>query len=109
MSTKNKVSTKFEISKTELEETLNMRLDELKSEIFSSIDMKLSTINSNKADIIKWQPLKSPEKYYHASQFTKNPSFVSLEGGTLLQIQKWLDAILSGFCQYLSSNKSWTA
>ena len=50
---------------------MNMRLDEFKSETFSSIDMNLSTINSNKypysydqpsANLIKWSLLKSPGK-----------------------------------------------
>ena len=47
--------------------------------------MELVTINSNKYpssydqpsdDIIKWPLLKSPEKYSHASQFTKHISFM---------------------------------
>ena len=44
MSANNKVITKIEISKTELEATMNMILDEFKYETFSSFDMKLSTI-----------------------------------------------------------------
>ena len=76
--------------------------------------MKLSTLNSNKypssydqtsADIIKWPLLKSPEKYSHASQFTKHLSFMTLEGDTLLEIKKWPDVIISDFCQSLSTNK----
>ena len=49
MSTSNKVSTKFEIAKTEHEETMKKNIDELKSETLSSIYMKLLTINSNKS------------------------------------------------------------
>ena len=97
---------------------MDMRLYEFKYETVISIDMKLSTLYSNKPslshdqtsdDIIKWPPPKSPEKYSRASQFTKHLSSMSLEGDTLLQIQKlWYD-ILSAFLQYLSTNKSCTA
>ena len=54
---------------------MNTRLKEFKSETVSSIDIKLSIINSNKytssydqpsADLIKLTPLKSPKKYSHA-------------------------------------------
>ena len=58
------------------------------------------------ADIIKWPLLKSPEKYSHASQFTKYVSFITLKGDTLLQIQKLWNVILSVFFQYLSTNKN---
>ena len=34
---------------------------------------------------------------------------MTLEGNTLLQIQKWWYDILSAFCQYLSTNKIWPA
>ena len=34
---------------------------------------------------------------------------MNLEGDTLIQIQKWWYAILSDFCQYLSTKKSWQA
>ena len=44
ISTRNKNITKIEISKTELEATMNMILDEFKYETVSSFDMKLSTI-----------------------------------------------------------------
>ena len=98
MITNNTVSTKIEIAKIKLEATFNMRLDELKSETASSIDMKISTLSSNTplssyehplADIIKFPLIKSPEKYSHASQFTKHRSSMTIEGDTLLQIQKW--------------------
>ena len=58
-----------------------MRLDEFKSETVISIDMKLSNLNSNKplsyydkasVDLIKCPFLESPEKYFHASHFTKH-------------------------------------
>ena len=42
MSANNKVSTNIEISKTELEATMNMRLDEFKYETVNSFDTKLS-------------------------------------------------------------------
>ena len=48
MSTTNKFSNKFEIAKTEYEETMKKNMDELKSETLRFIDMKLLTINSNK-------------------------------------------------------------
>ena len=75
---------------------MNTRLDELKCETFISIDIKLSTINQNKSpfshekpssDLIKWPLFKSPEKYPHASQFTKHIYCVTLEGDALLQIK----------------------
>ena len=73
-----------------------MRLNELKSETFISIDIKLSTLNSNKpssyydqpsADLIKCLLLKLPEKYSHTSQFTKHLSSVTLEDNILPRIQ----------------------
>ena len=94
---------------------MNMRLNELKSKTFSSIDMKVLTLNSDKSpssddqhssDLNKWPLLKSPETFPHASQFTKHISFMTLEGDNLLQIQKWWYDILSDFCKYLSTNKS---
>ena len=78
--------------------------------------MKLSTLNSNKypssydqplSDLTEQPLLKSPEKYSHASQFTKRLSFMTLKGDTLIKIQKWWHAILFPFCQYLSTNKTW--
>ena len=69
MSTNNKASTNFETEKTELEETMKVKMDEFKSETSSFIDMKLLTINSNKshsyydqssADLIKWQLFNTP-------------------------------------------------
>ena len=55
MSSINKVSTKIETEKIELEATMNTKLDEFKTEIktdntttFNSLNMKLSTITSNK-------------------------------------------------------------
>ena len=95
---------------------MKIKMYEYKSETSSYIDMKLLTLNSNKypsyydqpsSNIIKLSLLKSPEKYSHASQFTKHLLFMILEGDTLPQIQKLWDAIISGFCQSLSINKSW--
>ena len=73
-----------------------MRLNEFKNETVISIDMKLSTLNSNKlaysydqpsADLIKWTLLKSPGKYYHSSQFTKHISSITLEDDTLIHLE----------------------
>ena len=78
--------------------------------------MKLLTLNSNKSpssyyqpsyDLIKLTLPKSPEKYSHASQFTKHLSFMTLEGNNLLQIKKLCYAIISAFFQPLSTNKTW--
>ena len=94
---------------------MNMRINELKYETVSSIDMKIPDLSSNKpyssydqpsADIIKFPLLKAPEKYSHESKFTKHLSSMVLEGNTLLQIQKWWHAILYAFCQSSSTNKS---
>ena len=72
MGAKNKFSTKIFIAKTELEATMNTRLDEFKLETVIYIDMKLSAISSNRlssyydqhlADLIKWPLLKSPEDF----------------------------------------------
>ena len=65
--------------------------------------MKASSIKPNKypssykqpsAGLIKSPLLKSPELHSHASQLTKNLSSMTLEGNTLLQLQKSLDAII---------------
>ena len=77
--------------------------------------MKAYALNSNKyfsshdqpsADPIKCKILKSPDFHSHASQFTKTFSFMTLEDDTLFQLQKWWDAIISVFCQSLSTKKS---
>ena len=59
---------------------MNMKLNDFKYETVSSIGMKLSDLNKKPSSFydqpsdypIKWPLLKSPEKYSHASQFTKN-------------------------------------
>ena len=75
MSTSNKISTKIVMEKSELEATMHMRLDELKSETCSSIDIKISALSLNKpssscdqpsADFIKWPLFKSQFKNPHA-------------------------------------------
>ena len=48
MSADNKVITKIEIAKTELEVTMTMRLNEFKSEEARSLGMKLSYLTSAK-------------------------------------------------------------
>ena len=83
--------TKFETVTKENEEILNTNIDtnidEFKAESSSSINKKLSPLNSNKytsyynqpsADINKWPLLKSP--YFHSrdSQFTKHLSPMTL-------------------------------
>ena len=47
-----KVNTKDKIVKTEPEATINMILDELKSETAVSIDMKIPAISSNKSFLL---------------------------------------------------------
>ena len=93
-----------------------MKFDEYKAEISSYIYMKLLTLNSNNcpscydqpsAGIIKWTLINSPETYSHASKFTKRISFMTLEGDTLLQIQKLWDSIFSSFFQSLSKKYIW--
>ena len=94
-----------------------MKIDELKSKLSSSFNKTVPPLSSNNSpysynqpsdDIIKWPLLKSPYFHSHASQFTKNLSFMNLEGDTLIQIQKLWDVICSSeFCQYLSTKKSW--
>ena len=99
MNANKKVCTKIEISKTELEATMNMRLYELKPETVISIDMKLSTINSNKNispyeqssdDLIKRPLLNSTEKIpmHHKSpniyltlSLKATPFFIFKNGG----------------------------
>ena len=115
MSNNNKTSTKFEIERIENEEYLKIKFDEYKAETYIVIYMKLLTLNSktftsyhgqNSVYLIKCPLLRSPDKYSHASQFARHLSFITLEGDTLLQIQKNWDAILSDFCQSLSTNNS---
>ena len=59
--------------------------------------MKISAITSNNissfsyqmnAYLVKWPLLKSPDKYSHALQFTKNVSPLNLEAETIPQIKK---------------------
>ena len=82
-----------------------MKHDEFKTEIkadntttLKSINMKISALASNKPpssydqtsdDIIQFPLLKSPEKYPHASQFTKHISSITLEVETIIHIQKF--------------------
>ena len=76
--------------------------------------MKLSALTSNKHSsyydqpssvLIEFPLLNSPEIYSHAPQCTRNLSYMTLEGDTLLQIQKWQDDILYDFFQSLSKSK----
>ena len=96
MSNNNRISTEFEIARKETEEFLKNRFDKLKAEASISIDMKVYDLNSNKylssynqpsADLIKCTLLKSPERYSHASQFTKYLSFMTLEGDNHIRIK----------------------
>ena len=78
--------------------------------------MKPSALNSNKYpssydqpsdDLIKFPLLQSPDYYSHASKFTKRLLSVNLESDTILQLQKWWDAIIYAFFQSLSTNNIW--
>ena len=51
-----KISTKFEIAITENEEYIKMKFDEYKAEIYSSINMKLLTLRTNKYPSSYYQP-----------------------------------------------------
>ena len=93
---------------------IDTHIDELKAESYISINSTFSTINSNNspsyyneasADINKWPLLKSTGFHSHDSEFTKYISPMTLEGDTLVQLQKWWDAISFDFCKYLSTNK----
>ena len=117
ISARNKISTNIETVKTELESKMNTKLDELKIEIkadnttkFDPLNMKLSYFALDKPyyscdqpyyDLIQWPLLYSPEKSSYASKFTKHLSSITLEGDTLIQIQKSWDAIFSDFFQSL--------
>ena len=65
-----------------------------------------SSSNQPSADITKLPLLKSLGFHSHASHFTKHLSPMTLEGDTLLQLQKWWDTICSAFFLSLSTNKS---
>ena len=104
----------------EHEEILNIKIDTnidaIKSVAYIYINQTFYPANSHdsnfssnqhSADITKCTLLKSPYFHSHASNFTKHLLPMTLEGDTLLQLQKWRDAICSAFCQYLSTNKNW--
>ena len=107
-------TSKLDIAMKKNEESLKNNIDKFKEKASSSIMNKVSAINSKKshssynqpsADIIKWKLIRSIYFHSHASQSTKHLSYMTLEGYTLLQIQKWWDAIIYELCQYLSTNK----
>ena len=87
-----------------------MKLDKITSDNtknFNYFDMKIPDPTSNipsssydqpSDDLIKWSLLKSPEKYSHASQFTKHIYCMTLEDDNILKIKKWLGVICSAFC-----------
>ena len=52
-------------------------------------------------DLTKYPLLKPPEKGSHASKFIKHMSSINIEGNTLLQLQKWWDAIIYAYYQPL--------
>ena len=118
ISTNNRVSSNIDAETSKLEATIEMKIDKIAAyhtKIFDSFNMKLSAITSSKPYLSYEQPsdylikcplLKSPNKSSHSSQFTKHHSPMNFEGGTLLQIQKWWDAIRSALCQSLLTNKS---
>ena len=93
--------------------SIQEEIRKIKSEETISINTKASSLKPNKypssydqpsADLIKSPLLKSPWFHYHASQFTKHISSMTLEGNTLLQLQKVWYAICYSFCQSLSTN-----
>ena len=110
MSIYNRVGRNIEAEKWELEATIEMKIDEIKSYHVKNIyylDMKISDITSKKpsssyeqtsAHITKFPLLKSPEKSSHASKLTKRISSMNLAGNTLLQLQKFWYAIRFSFC-----------
>ena len=88
---------KFDTSRKENEEVLKNNFDKFKAKESSSINMKAPDLNSYKypysydqpsADLIKFPLLKSPDFQYRASQLTEHLSFMTVEGNSLLQIQK---------------------
>ena len=94
----------------EHEDILNMNIDtnidEPKAKASSSINKTFSPLNSKQypssynqpsSDTNKWLLLKSSYYHSYASQFTKRISPITLEGDTLLQLQKWWDNIQSAF------------
>ena len=102
--------TKFGTTMKENEDILNTnidtKIDEFKDEASISINKTLyplnpinstSSYNQPSADINKLPLLKSPDYHSHASQLTKHISPVTLEGDTLIQLQKWWEAICSDF------------
>ena len=85
---------------------IDTKIDELKAEASSSINKKFYPMNSKKHpssfnqpsyDTNKWLLLKSSYYHSYALQFTKRISPITLEGDTLLQLQKWWDDIQSAF------------
>ena len=90
MSVSNRVVRNIESTKSALEATIEMKPDEIKADhmkIINSLDMKISSITSNKpslsyeqpySNITKWPLLKSSDKYSHELQFTKPLSSMNL-------------------------------
>ena len=67
MSNNNKISTKFELARTEHDEYLKTKFEHFQAEVSNSINIKASALNSKiypssydqlSADIIKWTLLK---------------------------------------------------
>ena len=94
----------------ENEELLKNNIDKFKSKSSRFINNTVSPLSSNNypysynqpsADIIKLPLLKSPGFHYHALQFTKHLSSMTLEVNTLLQIQKLWNAFNSALYQSL--------
>ena len=89
---------------------IDANIDDLKYEASISINQTFSPLNSRNfhsysnqpsADIKTFPLLKSPDSHSHASQFTQHLSPITLEGYTLLQIQKRWYAIISDFYKSL--------
>ena len=55
-------------------------------------------------NLFKWTLLKTPEKSTRSFQFTKHLTPPTLEGNTLIHLQKWWDAIRCAYFQSMSTN-----
>ena len=101
MISNNRIIRNIEAATSEVEATIEMKLDKITADhtkIIDSFNMNISAITLNKTSssyeqpfdyIIKWSLLKSTGKYSHASQFTKNMSSANLEGDTLLKFKNY--------------------
>ena len=118
MSVSNRVKSNIEAAKLDLEATIEMKLDGIKSEHVKTID----------SHNIKYQVLHQTKFLHHTNNQIiilpighsyNHPTSIHMhhnspncfssnnpEGNTLLQLQKWRYVICSAFCQPGSTNKS---